>query len=108
MFRALAALGILRPLIRRQTMVNTFVTNVRGPQARPTFAGATAADIIPLGIVRGNVTVAFTVLSYAGTLTVGIAAEPTACPDLDDLQELLQAGLDELAVAPPGPGASGS
>ena len=71
-------------------------------------AGATVADVIPLGIVSGNVTVAFTVLSYAGTLTVGIAAEPTACPDLDDLQELLQAGLDELAVAPPGPGASGS
>jgi len=107
-FRVLAALGILRPLIRRQTMVNTFVTNVRGPQARPTFAGATVADVIPLGIVSGNVTVAFTVLSYAGTLTVGIAAEPTACPDLDDLQELLQAGLDELAVAPSGPGASGS
>ena len=107
-FRALAALGILRPLIRRQTMVNTFVTNVRGPQARPTFAGATVADVIPLGIVSGNVTVAFTVLSYAGTLTVGIAAEPTACPDLDDLRELLQAGLDELAVAPSGPGASGS
>lgn len=100
-FRLLAALGVLRPLVRRQTMVNTFVTNVRGPADRLRLAGAVVADVLPLGIVSGNVTVAFTVLSYAGTLTVAVAAEPTACPDLDALQTLLQDDLATLAAGPP-------
>jgi len=97
-FRALAALGLLRPLVRRQTMVNTFVTNVRGPADHLRFAGAVVADVLPLGIVSGNVTVACTVLSYAGTLTVAVAAAPSACPDLDELQHALQANLSTLAA----------
>lgn len=96
-FRVLAALGVLPPLVRRQTMVHTFVTNVRGPALPLRFAGALVADVLPLGIVSGNVSVAFTVLSYAGTLTVAIAAEPTACPDADVLQTLLQENLSALA-----------
>jgi WS/DGAT/MGAT family acyltransferase len=96
-FRLLGSLGVLRWLVRHQRMVTTFVTNVRGPAQRPSFAGAVVADVIPLGIVSGNVTVAFTVFSYAGTLTVAIAADPTWCTDLDVLRDLLQAGLDEIA-----------
>lgn len=97
-FRLLAALGVLRPLVRRQTMINTFVTNVRGPADRLRLAGAVVAEVLPLGIVSGNVTVAFTVLSYAGTLTVAVAAEPAACPDLDALHGLLQDDLARLAA----------
>jgi WS/DGAT/MGAT family acyltransferase len=96
-FRLLGSLGVLRWLVRHQRMVTTFVTNVRGPEQRPSFAGAVVADVIPLGIVSGNVTVAFTVFSYAGTLTVAIAADPTWCTDLDVLRDLLQAELDDLA-----------
>lgn len=96
-FRALAAFGVLRPLVRRQAMVNTFVTNVRGPAERLSFAGTVVADVLPLGIVSGNVSVAFTVLSYAGTLTVAVAAEPTACPDLPRLAAALQRNLDDVA-----------
>ena len=106
-FRLLGALGILRWLVRHQRMVSTFVTNVRGPAQRPSFAGAEVADVIPLGMVSGNVTVAFTVFSYAGTLTVAIAADPTWCTDLDVLQGLLQQALDELAHPLPSDGSPG-
>ncbi len=106
-FRLLGALGILRWLVRHQRMVTTFVTNVRGPAQRPSFAGAEVADVIPLGMVSGNVTVAFTVFSYAGTLTVAIAADPTWCTDLDVLRDLLQQALDELADPLPSDGSLG-
>ena len=96
-FRLLASVGVLRWLVRRQRMVNTFVTNVRGPEQRFAFVGAEVTDVIPLGTVSGNVTVAFTVLSYAGVLTVAVAADPVACPDLDALQARLQLELDGLA-----------
>jgi WS/DGAT/MGAT family acyltransferase len=95
-FRMLAAIGALPWLIRRQRMVNTFVTNVRGPERRLALLRAEVTDIIPLGTVSGNVTVAFTVLSYAGTMTVAIAADPVACPDVDGLRALLQGELDDL------------
>ena len=96
-FRLLAAIGVLRWLIRRQRRVNTFVSNVRGPERPLALFGAEVTEILPLGIVSGNVTVAFTVLSYAGRVTVTIAADPVACPDLDELRALLQGELDDLA-----------
>ena len=95
-FRLLAAVGVLRWFIRRQRRVNTFVSNVRGPERQLRLLGAEVTEILPLGIVSGNVTVAFTVLSYAGTVTVTIAADPVACPDLDELRALLQTELDGL------------
>jgi len=95
-FRLLGTLGVLRWLFRRQRMVNTFLTNVRGPERTLTFVGAEVIDLVPLGIVSGNVTVAFTLLTYAGTLTIAVAADPVACRDLDVLVELLQQELDRV------------
>ena len=44
----------------------------------------------------GNVAVNFVALSYAGSLTVTIVAEPDLVPDLPELASLLQAELDAL------------
>ena len=92
-FRLLARLGIFHWFIDRQRLVNTFVTNLRGPDAQLTFVGARVFDVIPVAVVTGNVTVSFAVLSYAGTLVVTIIADPVACPDVELLAELL---ADEL------------
>jgi diacylglycerol O-acyltransferase / wax synthase len=43
--------------------------------------------MIPLGAVTGNVTVAFSVLSYADTLVVSLIADPDTCPDLGELRD---------------------
>jgi diacylglycerol O-acyltransferase len=95
-FRILAKVGALRWLVNRQRLVNTFVTNLRGPDRRLSFLGAPITAIIPVTLTTGNVTVAFAVLSYAGDLVVTIVADPGRCPDLPALAVALQNELDVL------------
>lgn len=102
-FRTLARLGVFRWFIDRQRLVNTFVTNLRGPEARLTLLGASVTGLIPVALISGNVSVAFAVMSYAGTLTVTIIADPDVVPDLPVLRDALQDELDAhvlLAVRP--------
>ncbi len=95
-FRLLARLGIFRWFIDHQHLVHTFVTNLRGPDERLSFLGATVLDVIAIAGVAGNVTLSFAVLSYAGALDITLIADPDACPDLDVLAAALRHELDEL------------
>jgi hypothetical protein len=79
--------------------VTTFVTNVRGPDARLSFLGVPIADAVAVSTVSGNVTVAFAALSYAGALNVTVVADPGTCPDLAELAAALQRELDALTGA---------
>ena len=101
--RLLARLGPYRRFIDRQRLVNTFVTDLRGPDVRLTFMDSPVTDVIALSMVTGNVTVGFAVLSYAGTLTVTIIVDPDVCPDLDRLASRLQEQLDRLVRQPADP-----
>lgn len=98
LFRLLARSGVYQRFIDRQRMINTFVTNLRGPEHRLSIGGLPITGIVPLSVTTGNVTVSFAALSYAGTLTITIIADPTACPDLDLLRDLLE---HELTAARP-------
>jgi diacylglycerol O-acyltransferase / wax synthase len=101
-FRVLAALRLLHRLLDRQRMINTLVTNVRGPPQPLSLLGVTIADAVALTTTAGNITVAFAVLSYAGTLILTIVADPDTCPDLDNLAALLHDALDDLVRRSPG------
>ncbi len=101
-FRMLARLGIFHWFIDRQRLVNSFVTNLRGPDVRLTFLEAPIVDVLPLAVVTGNVTVSFAVLSYAGTLAITIIADPDAFPDLRVLTDAVEHRIDEMVQAPPG------
>jgi WS/DGAT/MGAT family acyltransferase len=94
-FRLLAAAGLYRWFTDRQQLIHTFATNVRGPQRTLLFLRCPVTSIIPLSVPSGNVTVSFAVLSYAGSLTVTLAADPDTCPDLSKLRDAL---AEELAV----------
>ena len=83
-FRALAKAGVFGWFIDRQRLINTFVSNLRGPEHRLTFFGAPVVDVIPVPMITGNITVAFAALSYAGGLNVTVIADPERCPDLPD------------------------
>ncbi|MET0460175.1 MAG: wax ester/triacylglycerol synthase domain-containing protein [Ilumatobacteraceae bacterium] len=96
-FRLAGRLHLFAWFTNRQRMVHTFVTNLRGPAERLTFLGAEVDEVIPVSAISGNVTVAFAVLSYAGTLAITVVADPTACPDLVEVREALQTELDALA-----------
>jgi WS/DGAT/MGAT family acyltransferase len=97
-FRALARLGVMRWVADRQRMITTFVTNLRGPEARLSFLGAPITEVIPVSPISGNVTVGFAVLSYAGSLVVTVVADPLRCPDLPVLAAHVQGGLDRLTA----------
>jgi WS/DGAT/MGAT family acyltransferase len=101
-FRLLGALRLIGPFMDHQRLINTIVTNLRGPTDHLHFAGARVERVVPVSIVTGNVTVGFAVLSYAGTLTVTINADADRCPDLDALADLLAAELDGHRVGAAG------
>ena len=80
---------------------------VRGAWARPGKGvdGAPVRAIVPLGIAEtGNLTVNVIALSYAGTFTVTLSADPDQVPDLPVLAAALHAELDALTTdtRPPG------
>src|SRR5262249_8964481 len=93
-------LGLLRWYVDRQRLVSTFVTNVRGPAAPLSFVGSPVTALLPLPATTGNVTVAFAVLSYAGTLAVTVLADPRTCPDLALLAGALQPERARLGGCP--------
>jgi WS/DGAT/MGAT family acyltransferase len=79
-FLLLARTGLLRWFANHQRVVQTFVTNLRGPEDPLTFGGAAVRAIIPIPSTTGNVTVTFAASSYAGTLRITILSDPAACP----------------------------
>jgi diacylglycerol O-acyltransferase len=98
-FRLLAAAGLFRWFIDRQRLIHTFVSNLRGPESRLTFLGVPITSIIPLSAASGNVTVSFAVLSYAGSLTITLIADPETCPDLSDLRDALEEEVRVLTAS---------
>jgi diacylglycerol O-acyltransferase len=111
-FRILARLGAFRWFVDRQRLVTTMVTNLRGPGVPLSFLTSPITDVIAVSQITGNVTVAFAVMSYAGTLVVTAIADPQHCPDLPLLVARLQSELDLLtsgqAVGTGHSGGSGS
>jgi WS/DGAT/MGAT family acyltransferase len=97
-FRVLNVFGTADWFMNHQCMVNTFVTNVHGPDHPLRLGGTLVVGLIPLSATTGNVTVAFAALSYADTFTVTVVADPDHVPDLPVLTEALQAELDLLGL----------
>jgi hypothetical protein len=95
-FRGLAAVGAFHWLIDRQHLVNTFLTNLRGPDQPLRLLATTIRSITPITTTAGNVTTAFAALSYAGTLTVSIISDPELVPEHAMTAAALGAALREL------------
>lgn len=63
--------------------------------------GHQVSAAIPIGVGdRGNMTVYFEVLSYAGVLTIAVIVDPDHGPDLGALTRLLQSELDSIMASP--------
>jgi len=99
-FRLLAAFGLFQPFIDHQRFVNTFVTNMQGPEKMIDIAGRRVLEVIPVAVVPGNVGVAFDALSYADQLVVTMVADPALLPDQDRLTAELAAELKHLVATP--------
>ena len=99
-FLLLARTGLLRWFTRHQRIVQTFITNLRGPQDPLTFGGAAVRAIIPIPSTTGNVTVTFAASSYAGTFGVTILSDPARMPDASALAAALRRELSAPPTAP--------
>ena len=99
LLRLLAAVGLYQRFVDRQRLIHTFVSNIRGPDARLSFLGCPITAIVPLSAPTGNVTVSFAALSYAGSLTITLAADPDTCPDLSELREMVDEEVRVLTAA---------
>lgn len=99
LFRVLARAGLYQRFVDHQHLIHTFVTNLKGPSSALSLGGFPIAGIVPITPATGNVTVSFAVLSYAGTLTITIVSDPTACPDVDTLRRALVSELSQLVIA---------
>ena len=100
-FLLLARTGLLRWFVSHQRVVQTFVTNLRGPEDPLMFGGAAVRAIIPIPSTTGNVTVSFAASSYAGTLRLTILSDPARMPDAPALAAALRRELPTPLTAPP-------
>ena len=97
-FRALGRAGLFQPFIDHQRLVNTFITNVRGPDQILRLGGRRIVEIIPVAVTPGNVAVTFDILSYAGQVGITIVSDPDLVPEYWVLAELLSEELHDLVA----------
>jgi diacylglycerol O-acyltransferase / wax synthase len=88
-FLLMARTGVLQWFANHQRLVQTFATDLLGPERPLTFCGAAVRAIIPIPSTTGNITVTFAALSYAGTLRITILSDPGRVPDAPALAAAL-------------------
>jgi WS/DGAT/MGAT family acyltransferase len=104
MARLVALMDLLPPPVQRPlgwlqvqaAPVNTVCTNVPGPPVSLYVQGKRLEVLVPVVPLAQGVGLAFAIMSYADTLTVGLTADPALVPDADRVAELLREGLAEL------------
>jgi WS/DGAT/MGAT family acyltransferase len=72
------------------------ITNVRGPSRPLTLAGAPLDSLVFWVPQIGSVGLGVSILSYAGTVTVGIAADRNVIGEPSDLADAVEAEVAEL------------
>jgi WS/DGAT/MGAT family acyltransferase len=94
MLRALAP-----KVLHHQPFVNVVVTNLTGSRAPLYLFGSRLLEMYPFVTVTANLGVTFGVVSYAGTLGVGITVDADAVPDVTILARAVEEAASELARA---------
>jgi len=90
-YAAPTLLGLAARAAHRQRLFNVICTNVPGPQVPLYCMGARVIEAYPMVPLSKNTNIGIAILSYCGTLHVGLLADRDRWPDLD----VLEAGIDE-------------
>lgn len=85
----LARSGAMRAVTRHQHITNLIVSNLPGPAGEIHALGAPVVDLIPIGILAGNLTITFLAFSYHGRLTVTVWCDADRYPDLPVLVDAM-------------------
>ena len=104
MTRMLEVVELLPPFLQRPLAwlnfqgapVNTVCTNVPGPPVSLYAQGMRLETLVPIVPLAQGVGLAFAILSYADSLTIGVTADPALVPDAEVVIELLREAHDQL------------
>ena len=89
--------GVFRWIARQAVgQVNVACTNVPGARETRYMAGAEVEAVYPFASVMQGTPVVMALLSYAGTLHIGIDTDPEAIPDPQRIAELFKANVAML------------
>lgn len=82
---------------RRQRVIGTIASNVRGPRDQLHVAGAALVEIWPLGPLAGNLRMGFTAASYEDRFWVGIEVDASHTPPAAEVAAQVQDALQRIA-----------
>jgi len=85
-------------VMKRQRMTNLILSNLPGPTAPLSFAGAAVRELFQLSPLQGNCTIGVGVLSYAGQLNIDIVADPLVVPDVGVFAAGVTGALEQLGA----------
>jgi hypothetical protein len=91
--------GNLRLFDHLPPLFNVVVSNIPGPDVPLWWAGARLAALYPVGPILEGVGLNVTVVSYTGTLHIGVAGCRELVPEVDHLGHLLVDAFAELTKA---------
>ena len=102
--RMLDLMDLLPPILQRQvawiqtqaTPINTICTNVPGPPVSLYMQGKRIETFVPALPLTQGIGLAFAIMSYADSLTIGMPVDPGLVPDCDILPGLLEHAYAEL------------
>jgi diacylglycerol O-acyltransferase / wax synthase len=92
--------GIRHVLARLARSIDVVASNVPGPPMDLYLAGCRLERIVPVG-PRGGSGLNVTLLSYRGTVHVGVNMDPAATPDTGVLLDCLASGFEEVLESAP-------
>ena len=78
--------------------MNTICTNVPGPPVALYAQGVRLETMIPLVPLAQGIGLAFTMLSYADTLTIGVTLDPALIRDGERIVECIGESFEELCA----------
>ena len=76
--------------------INTICTNIPGPPVSLYVQGKRLESLVPLVPLAQGVGLAFAILSYADSLTIGVTVDPALVPDSERFPHLLDAAFAQL------------
>lgn len=97
----LARSGLMRYVTRRQHLTNLIESNLTGPPQPIQALGAVVQDLIPIGVIAGNLAITFLAFSYAGQVTITIWCDADCYPDLPILVSAMNRDWVRLTIPDP-------
>jgi diacylglycerol O-acyltransferase len=82
--------------IRNVRIANLIATNVPGPRETRFLCSRRVDAIYPIVPIADGLGLGLAVFSYAGTLYIGLNADPALVPDLEKLGRAIESAFDEL------------